>query len=302
MYDCENQPAGYAVYCDNIEHPDQQAQAIVPSDQRILMWELARPKLDSLLKITPDARQPNEQAKEIVRIFESSLEDLLTPDISNWLCNISHDRLDKLYDGLNKDITEGNGWIVMYNPILTALLGSNTAAYPMGNAEQSNNTLFYLSPYATKNKVVLKDCVNVLHDWYKQVVVTESVQSNAADSKTVEQQTAFQMTCLINHLDMMMEISDTQAAASLLGYGPEMVSDSFTYVGPLEHANHIFYAEKHKVELCNELIEDKARDTIGDLASNLEDFIENDNNNNNNLDEDTTHANTMEDFVVSPDI
>ena len=39
---------------------------------------------------------------------------------------------------------------------------------------------------------------------------------------------------------MMMEISDTQAAASLLGYGPELVSDSFTYIGALEHASYIF--------------------------------------------------------------
>ena len=155
LYDGDNQLSGYTIHADDIEPPQLQGDSVVPSDDRIVMWELARPELEGLPKISPALTEPADHAKEMIRIFEDLLEDLLTTDISRWLNNISHEKLEKLYKRLRNDIKGGNGWIVTYNPILTALLGYNMAAYPMGNSEQSNNSLFYLSPYVTKNKVVL---------------------------------------------------------------------------------------------------------------------------------------------------
>ena len=129
-------------------------------------------------------------------------------------------------------------------------------------------------------------------------MVAQSVQSSAADANTVEWQTTFLLTRLINRIDMMMEISDTQAVASLLGYGPELVSDSFTYIGALEHANYIFNVEKHKVDIQREHINDRKAMDGEETGSEMEDFIEDDCSHEHISD----HDESMEDFVVPPDI
>ena len=124
-----------------------------------------------------------------------------------------------------------NGNVVMYNPVLTSLIACNTAAYLLGNTEQSKNALFYLSPYVAKNKVAISNCINILYDVYKDVIVDESRTSVAEDRNTNVRKVQLLLTRLTNRLDLLMEISDTQAAASLLGLKPEICSDWFGFIG-----------------------------------------------------------------------
>ena len=129
-----------------------------------------------------------------------------------------------------------------------SIIGSNTAAYPLGNMEQSNNTMFYLSLYLTKNKAELADCINVLKDLYNKVMVEEKLKSQAEDTHTNHHKTAFLFTYFLNTLNKMMEISKSQAMEALIGYCPELTLEAFTYFGPWEHANYILQCEQRKME------------------------------------------------------
>jgi hypothetical protein len=57
----------------------------------------------------------------------------------------------------------------MFNPALTSLTGSNTAAYFLGMLEQTRGALFYLVKYLTKDKTELSASLVVLLDARKYV-------------------------------------------------------------------------------------------------------------------------------------
>jgi hypothetical protein len=100
-----------------------------------------------------------------------------------------------------------NSSIVMFNPTLTSLTGSNTAAYFLGMLEQARGALFYLVKYLTKDKTELSASLVVLLDACKQV---DQYPSVADDAGTAIRMTQHFLVRVLNSLSGMSEYGAPQ--------------------------------------------------------------------------------------------
>jgi len=168
----------------------------------------------------------------IIRFVQKSGEDcykLFVPKrnaIMRELKSLSLKELIGLYDRVAKKLEDRNGWVVEYNPLLTSLLGCNTNLAFLGSKEQSKQALFYIGPYINKNGVKVVDALPLLAHAQNHALQYPSSADNAGTDTRLVQHT---VTRVLNKLNSLMEISDTQAALALLGMGPTVCSDIFSY-------------------------------------------------------------------------
>ena len=132
--------------------------------------------------------------------------------------------LRKLYEMVSDSLPERNGLVVDYNDMLTPLLGCNSNLLHLGSTEQSKAALFYIGPYINKDGVKITDALPILE---KAREHAQNFPSIAEDSGTNKRQFQQVLTRTVNMLNGMIELSDTQIAASLLGMGASLCSDSF---------------------------------------------------------------------------
>jgi hypothetical protein len=146
--------------------------------------------------------------------------------ITRELQSLNVDQLTALYYRVAKKLDHRNGWVVEYNPLLTALLGCNTNLSFLGSKEQSKQALFYIGPYINKNGVKVVDALPLLaHAQNHALQYPSSADDAGTDTRLVQHI----MTRVLNKLNSLMEVSDTQAALALLGMGPTVCSDIFAY-------------------------------------------------------------------------
>jgi len=149
-----------------------------------------------------------------------------TEAITRELQSLGLKQLIGLYDRVAKKLEDRNGWVVEYNPLLTSLLGCNTNLGFLGSKEQSKQALFYIGPYINKNGVKIVDALPLLAHAQNHAL---QYPSSADDADANPRLVQYIVTRVLNKLNSMMEISDTQAALALLGMGPTVCSDIFSY-------------------------------------------------------------------------
>ena len=104
--------------------------------------------------------------------------------------------------------------ITVFNPATSACTGCNTSMQPLGAAEQAIAALFYILPYATKNKL---KAVNSLSLAVEAQLKAEACGSKAPDKKTNKHRAAmYKLTRLINNLNGYMEVSAQMCVSYLL--------------------------------------------------------------------------------------
>ena len=133
--------------------------------------------------------------------------------------------------GIAKKLPCRNSNIVMFNPALTSLTGSNTAAYFLGMLEQARGALFYLVKYLTKDKTELSASLVVLLDARKHIDKYPSVADNTG---TEIRTTQHFLVRVLNSLGGMSEYGAPQAASVVMERPCTWVSHQFTYVFPHE--------------------------------------------------------------------
>jgi hypothetical protein len=109
-----------------------------------------------------------------------------------------------------------NSNIVMFNPALTSLTGSNTAGYFLGMLEQARGALFYLVKYLTKDKTELSASLVVLLDARKHI---DKYPSVADDTGTAIRTTQHFLIRVLNSLSGMSEYGAPQAASVVMERG-----------------------------------------------------------------------------------
>lgn len=119
-----------------------------------------------------------------------------------------------------------NGSLVSYNDVLTNAFGCNTAPMTLGSLESAKAAMFYLVKYLTKDAVALRACLSVLADAAKHIAM---FPSTAEDSGEPPRTGKHFLQRSINALSALQEISDTQAAACLLGGKPTVCSHDSLY-------------------------------------------------------------------------
>lgn len=206
-------------------------------------------KLDNLIR-------PNDA--EVQKII-SSLKDLDLEDI------------EIIYANVRKRLKGMNGYVVQYSKILTALLGCNTNSILLGSTEQSKGATFYIGPYIDKNKNPLIESLDIV---LKAMDLARKYPSVADDSDTPRRITQLIMTKILNQLNNLMEVSDTQAAAGLLGISAGMCSDKFVVYDANCHNN--FVSDECKVDLTTYNTESGTDDDTY-IYSSMDDSSLNDN-------------------------
>lgn len=107
---------------------------IPQSDDRLIMWEPARRKIEPI------------QATCISSSFPKTNTFYLPQHLQSEFDNLNEEKQKTL----NQAFICRNGLIVEYNNLVTALLGCNTNVGLLGSEEQSKNSLCYLLKYVTK--------------------------------------------------------------------------------------------------------------------------------------------------------
>jgi hypothetical protein len=207
-------------------------QPIIPKDNRDIIWELQRRILEEL----PEVDDASEDAAFHLRAnIGLALETVVVPtEISEWIDALEFAALRLLYDFISSSLPDANGNVVAFNPVLTACCASNTAAYPLGNTTQANSSCFYLSPYLGKQKAAIDVILSTFEKSLEDIEKRPSIHADSgSDSRSVTH--LFQR--MLNSLSRKIEICDTQAVAALLGMGPVVCTDNFSYFGPNEAAN-----------------------------------------------------------------
>ena len=132
--------------------------------------------------------------------------------------------LNLLYDIVSKSLEGRNGLVVDFNPYLTSLLGCNSNLLYLGSSEQSKSALFYIGPYINKDGVKITDALPILMKAHENAVKYPSI---AEDCNTTKRHAQLTLTRVVNKMNGLIEVSDTQIAASLLSMGASLCSDSF---------------------------------------------------------------------------
>ena len=164
---------------------------------------------------------------------------LFTPKLKSIMDKLQAfdvDDLIHLYEMVANKLPERNGWVVDFNPILTGLLGSNTNLLHLGSTEQSKSALFYIGPYINKDGVKITDALPILLNAYEHA---QKFQSIADDADTNKRRVQHAFTRAINKMNSMVEVTDTQAAATLLWLAASLCSDSFVLCDTEAYKNYV---------------------------------------------------------------
>ena len=247
--------------CDNIIST-QFHNIIYPKlHERITVYELKRGKPFILQNIPIDIEIGDDDTLQeyVLNLFrniiaygdatsETNHKNPNVKAIMEWLSMLTGKTILKLYRWLQKDIPSRNGLVVPFNDVITTVLGCNTSIQFLGNQEQSKNTLFYLAPYLTKDNVSLSNCISVIKKSYDDVTTNPS---KAVDTGTDLRFAKHMNMRILNMLDTKMEISDTQAAAALLGMEAQVVTDTFWYINPSHHIEYVKLCIAQQPNLMN---------------------------------------------------
>jgi hypothetical protein len=146
-------------------------------------------------------------------------------DIVCHLKGMALNDLKELYSTVAQKLTKRNGYVVDYNPTLTAILGCHTNALLLGSSEQSKVAAHYVGPYVDKYKTDLVEALDIVYESMEHVKVHPSIAQDTGSTTRYAQHT---LTRILNKLGSLREISDVQAAAALLKLKVSVCSEFFT--------------------------------------------------------------------------
>ena len=225
-------------------------------DKKLVVWELNRPSPAQPLSDVNNEAVPTCEEERIdteirkrkqIQLLKGMLDgppdeyddssfsnaEIETPTLASLLevTLMAQDSqsVDKFYKEVRQRIPDANGMVTENSPMLSKLAGCHNAAMILGSMEQGKSALFYIASYIAKSKVAFEQCFVVLEKALEHV---KKHPSKAADSGTPERETKHVLERTLNQLNLMMEISDYQAAAALVGLPTEITTDIFRYFSP----------------------------------------------------------------------
>ena len=140
------------------------------------------------------------------------------------LSSMEEKDLIQLYDTVKNKLVKRNGYVVDYNPALTAILGCHTNSLLLGSSEQAKAAAHYLGPYVDKDKTPLGETLEII---YEAMQYVKTHPSKADDAGTISRFAQFLLTRILDKLGSLIEYSDTQAAAGLIGLRTSISSEIF---------------------------------------------------------------------------
>ena len=215
---------------------------------------------------------PNQKMSKKI----SSLQREIVEQLVLELKGLKLEDLKNLYHNVSKSLIERNGLVADFNILLTALMCCNTNSLFLGSKEQSQGALFYIGPYICKNAVQIIDSFDILLEAQEYA---QKYPSSAEDSSSDKRFVQHVLTRVLNKMNSLMEISDTQAAVALLGMDAGMCSDIFVSYDANSYMsfvlNDIKYGEYGTDEAgeedCRSFDNDDDNDSIGSFIVSTDD-------------------------------
>ena len=169
--------------------------------------------------------QPSELRQDVENAVSKTLTDRLCSQVV-LVSRVVHRVMSFLCHPEDGHHTYSDQYLCETAPILAALLGCNTNVSPLGGNVQAINALFYLTGYLSKNPVKPTSWVMCIIAALKSTCRWESV---AEDVGTPSRNAKFFLQKVLNRLNALAEITDTQAAMLLLGFKSFQCSHRFGF-------------------------------------------------------------------------
>ena len=116
--------------------------------------------------------------------------------------------------------------VIEYSPTLSACVASNATVSILGDSLQAKSIIYYMLKYMTKDSTSLN---NVLPLILEAQQTMDAYGSTAADKSEPLRMFKFLTTRTLNNLSGRQEISASQAASALMGFGSTICSSGFWY-------------------------------------------------------------------------
>jgi hypothetical protein len=184
-------------------------QPLPARDERIMVWEVKRPGVKNITD--PELRNIVHD-DDIIYSYEE-LRNILNDD-------------DDVMISFNSEYTlpfDCNGAVVDYNPLLSSIMGCNTAIYMLGTEEQARVIMHYMMKYIVKDGVQLAavltaakmaiDVVQTHPTAYTDDAATESVLGAEIYRRNKQY-----CNCFVNAVNGAIEIPAQLCASSILQY------------------------------------------------------------------------------------
>ena len=117
---------------------------------------------------------------------------------------------------------------VEFNPITTALLRCNTSIQVLITESQAKAAAFYIAQYMSKQPYSLQNIIPLIVQAEQEFA---KYGSKATDASAADRKAKNMLQKIINKF-AILEISDQQATAAVMGYGSFICSHKFTFVEP----------------------------------------------------------------------
>ena len=165
--------------------------------------------------------------------------------------------IDEMYQQIYSKLPLASGYVVESNPILSMCSASHNACLLLGSLEQGNASLFYVANYIGKNKIALEQCLTVLDKAHQHIQEHPSKASQGPAGGTALRAAMHLLERTLNKVNLLMEVTDYQIAASLLELPTEVTSETFAFFDSNARAAFVDFdmARKHiENELDQEII------------------------------------------------
>jgi hypothetical protein len=218
----------------------------------VLVWELNRCIPEPLFPMETMMEQDTEEV--LGKLVNRSQYFFPNTPFWNWLCHCESDKRLVFLAELQKRLKHANNYVVEHNTIASYCLGSHNNAQLLGTNEQAESAMLYVGPYMVKNKFPLLHSLSLLNNVIEDV---EQHPSTAEDTGTQERTVKHVLMRMLNKLNLKMELSEYQVAASLLGLPSVICSDKFTYSDPNADMGYQTHIQMHNNQ--EELLELRVR-------------------------------------------
>ena len=201
----------------------------------MVFWQTASPTIQPSL--LPPHPTMETDLSQIAATFHDILKDL--PEFNMETCKAFHDwllndttpqQIFELWSAVLELLPDANRLVPSFNPTLSWCTGSHNNASLLGALDQAKSALFYLVPYQGKSKYPLSQSLTILNATLNHLDSHKS--QHPTESGQIQRTMKHFLTRALNRMNLHIEISDYEIAATLLDLPAVISSDRFAIGNP----------------------------------------------------------------------
>jgi len=210
---------------------DRATHPFGPADERLLVWEPQRQPINAATAIQELlSAELADTHPDLARIQRTDAEtgEVTATTFAQEVATLKLQRPD-LYRKIEAVLPAMQTAMVDASPVATALLGCNTAAYPLGCTSNARAIMFYLVKYLAKEATELGTTLAFLVH-AKRMIDKYPSRATDREDNAARRQTLHFVQIILNKTIGAFELADTQATSYLCGEPQHKSSVTTRYV------------------------------------------------------------------------